>query len=703
MAFKVLNLEKDIVQQNFKPGSYDLVVASNVLHATRQLDESLRAARSLLKPGGYLLICEITTHDVLRVRLPFSCLSGWWLGREDGRPLSATIDTLEWNTRLLRTGFSGVDAISDESNTLVLASNVILSQAVDDRVRLLREPLMSAPHDSVRVKPQTVIIGGLSPSTAALAGQVSRILAPRCSSIVRVRSLGDLANIDLPRGCTVLNLGDLDKPALEAPTEATLRGLKNVFEHPRLVLWITSGFRDASPFQSMSVGLGRVLMVEMPAGRLQFLDLSDGPRVSSARVICEAHMRWNILAELDVESDAGSLLWSHERELVYDGEVLKAPRIAFDDDMNVRYMASRKRMTRSVSIEDSRVGFQRRGSEWVLSENKHSILAPSPPGGAIQVRVSSAVPCFGGLYLALGLETEHNQPVMALSTANASHLEAPLASFKVSSAVIRNGWAFAASVLVTELQAACILDQVPVGSCIILWEPTFELAQVCQRRCHEKEITVVLVTETDPTEDTGLCWTVVPRHSRPRHILTRLPDLNAVGAMIDCSESPPHAQESVLDRLLPSSSWRIALHDLTRRKASTAQALHELLAEVHSVVSKKVDGRTVDATPLAVHSKTFEDVDLARDLFTSTSLVIEWAPSSRVSATVQPVEEYLSFSHHKTYILFGLTSDLGQSVAEWLASRGARHIVLTSRKPNVDEEWLRLMKTSGVDARVIAR
>lgn len=699
----MLDVEKDIEQQNFEPGSYDLVVASNVLHATRQLDESLRAARKLLKPGGYLLICEITTHDVLRVRLPFSCLSGWWLGREDGRPLSATIDTIEWNTRLLRTGFSGVDAISDEASTLVLASNVILSQAVDDRVRLLREPLTSALPDSLRVKTSTVVIGGLSLPTAALVGQISRILSPHFSSIVKVGKLEDLANIDLPRGCNVINLGDLDKPALEAPTDATLRGLKSMFDHPRQILWITSGFRDINPFQSMSVGLGRVLMVEMPAGRLQFLDLSDGARANSARIICEAHLRWNMLAEIDADSDLGSLLWTHERELVYDGEALKAPRIAFDKDMNMRYMASRIGMNRIVEANGLRLAFERRDSGWVLSEYTHSILTPQPTGIAIQVAVSSAIPCFGGFYVSLGVETQRKRPVMALSTSNASCLQTPVASIEMSSTVMRNGWVCAASAIATELQAACIVDQVPFGSIIILWEPSIRLAQSCQRLCPEKQITIVLVTETKPMMDTGLGWTVIPRHSKPRHILSMLPDLNVVGAMIDCSDSSPNAIESALDRLLPLSCWRIALSDITRRKASPAKVPEQMLAEIHIAVSNMAEHWTEEMKSSGVHSKTLEAVDVSRDLDTSTSLIVDWAASSRVSASIQPVEELLTFSHNKTYILFGLTSDLGQSIAEWLAARGARHIVLTSRKPNVSNEWLRLMSTFGVNVQIIAR
>jgi predicted TPR repeat methyltransferase len=38
----------------------DLIVAANVLHATRNLEETLAHVRELLQPGGQLLLLEAT-------------------------------------------------------------------------------------------------------------------------------------------------------------------------------------------------------------------------------------------------------------------------------------------------------------------------------------------------------------------------------------------------------------------------------------------------------------------------------------------------------------------------------------------------------------------------------------------------------------------------------------------------------------------
>ncbi|MEH0416182.1 type I polyketide synthase [Streptomyces sp. B21-083] len=56
-----LDIDKPPAGQGFESGAYDVVVAANVLHATGDLRRTLEHARSLLAPGGLLLLAEITT------------------------------------------------------------------------------------------------------------------------------------------------------------------------------------------------------------------------------------------------------------------------------------------------------------------------------------------------------------------------------------------------------------------------------------------------------------------------------------------------------------------------------------------------------------------------------------------------------------------------------------------------------------------
>jgi hybrid polyketide synthase/nonribosomal peptide synthetase ACE1 len=92
MVFKTLDIEKDPTTQGFAAHSYDVVLAANVLHATRRLEETLTNARKLLRPGGYLILLEIVDNRPLRVGLVFGGLPGWWIGGDDGRQYAPAIE-----------------------------------------------------------------------------------------------------------------------------------------------------------------------------------------------------------------------------------------------------------------------------------------------------------------------------------------------------------------------------------------------------------------------------------------------------------------------------------------------------------------------------------------------------------------------------------------------------------------------------------
>jgi predicted O-methyltransferase YrrM len=54
MKFTVLDIEKDIHEQGFEDGKFDLILADNVLHATKSIYQTLSSVKKLLKPYLYL-------------------------------------------------------------------------------------------------------------------------------------------------------------------------------------------------------------------------------------------------------------------------------------------------------------------------------------------------------------------------------------------------------------------------------------------------------------------------------------------------------------------------------------------------------------------------------------------------------------------------------------------------------------------------
>ena len=110
LDFQELDLTKNALEQGFTAGSYDLILAANVVHATPCLRETLANLRPLLKPDGMLLLSEISTV----ARTPayiFGNFSGWWLGAADDRMWEPHVLPERWDAELKAAGFTGADTV----------------------------------------------------------------------------------------------------------------------------------------------------------------------------------------------------------------------------------------------------------------------------------------------------------------------------------------------------------------------------------------------------------------------------------------------------------------------------------------------------------------------------------------------------------------------------------------------------------------
>jgi microcystin synthetase protein McyG len=102
VRYGVLDLEDEPEAQGFQPGQFHLVVATNVLHATRDLAQTLARLRRLLKPGGLLMLQE-SLAPLCWLDLTFGLTDGWWLfGDHDLRPHYPLISRDQWLSLLRR-------------------------------------------------------------------------------------------------------------------------------------------------------------------------------------------------------------------------------------------------------------------------------------------------------------------------------------------------------------------------------------------------------------------------------------------------------------------------------------------------------------------------------------------------------------------------------------------------------------------------
>ena len=82
LVTKVFDVEKPIKEQGISANYYDLVIAANVLHATKNIRHTLRNAKATLRKHGLLVLNEMSTKNLF-CHLTFGLLEGWWLYEDE--------------------------------------------------------------------------------------------------------------------------------------------------------------------------------------------------------------------------------------------------------------------------------------------------------------------------------------------------------------------------------------------------------------------------------------------------------------------------------------------------------------------------------------------------------------------------------------------------------------------------------------------
>ncbi|WP_437483074.1 SDR family NAD(P)-dependent oxidoreductase [Sorangium sp. So ce1014] len=212
---RVLDIERDVAEQGFAVGSYDLVIAANVLHATRSLRDTVRHAKSLLKPGGWLVLYEVTRNLDLLTMI-FGCLDGWWLYTDPAEriahsPLSAVSG---WFKLLGEEGFTMGGAFGEgDGSTDAWYQAVLVAERKD-------LPARQAAAPETRAVPSQAAPLPAAPSPAATPPREGR---PARGAGEKAAELERLVNDSLT---SVLQIGrdklDLDQPFLEMGVDSIM-------------------------------------------------------------------------------------------------------------------------------------------------------------------------------------------------------------------------------------------------------------------------------------------------------------------------------------------------------------------------------------------------------------------------------------------------------------------------------------------------
>ncbi|GAB7347261.1 hypothetical protein MBLNU459_g3352t2 [Dothideomycetes sp. NU459] len=245
IEYRPLDISKDPFEQGFDASEkYDLILATNVIHATKSLSESLNNVHKLLAPSGRLLLHEL--HSTSKwFNFIFGTLPGWWYGEADGRFDEPYVAPARWRQELARAGFAGLDA-------------VVLDGEEPHQWNAIMVAKPKAVSEEVGKKAVTI----LYEDTEEYSGSLSRELQSR-GYTVDLRRLGE----ELPVSQDIISLLDVNNPFFQNIDEKRLKSFQQLLEGlgQSGLLWITHPCQldCRNPAYAQVVGAARSIRTEM--------------------------------------------------------------------------------------------------------------------------------------------------------------------------------------------------------------------------------------------------------------------------------------------------------------------------------------------------------------------------------------------------------------------------------------------------------
>ena len=705
MLFKTFDAEKDPLAQGFAEGSYDLVVAFFVIHATSDLERALRHIRKMLRPGGFLVVGEGQEgmNGVASSGFIFGTLPGWWLGTDKGRVLSPHVSPQEWDELLRKTGFSGADAHPPKDFEDVLNVFHFAAQAVDEQVDFLREPLSSSTWLAPPIK-KLVIIGGQTDRSSHLVEGVESLLRRDfATELCTFQSVLDVDYELVDANSTVVSFTELDQPIFKDIKPEVFEAFKNMFKSGKRLLWVTSGRCDDEPFSNMTVGWGRVATHETPDLHLQQLDIAD-PKNTSPRTVADILLRFHAAA-----STKDDLLWSVEPEIIIDDQKRQlVSRLRPIPQLNDRYNSARRAIIHETDVRELPITVQHSQSGYIIKEQSKYELEYHGKEDMITLHTTHAILSslktpLGHKFLVLGVQPETRNPYLALVPTLASVLKV-----SAKSAINCRSTGLSDEEFLTktaaQLVAMAVVSPLFNGQTVVAHNVASKIAGAIVTQAAAKDVRVFFTTDSTD-EAIPDSWIRLPQYLCQRDVNEIL--LANPSSFVGLSSEETHASqnEATLISTLPANCHIITAKTMFASAASeNSPPTTAILGDVLRKALEHVQGSAgvewcQSLTTASVRLDSLANGDIPRDPLS----VVDWKAAATLPVHAARLDTSPMFKGvDGTYWIVGMSGALGISLCDWMISKGARNIVVTSRNPDIAPEWIAAHKRKGATVDVLA-
>ncbi|KPM38704.1 Lovastatin diketide synthase LovF [Neonectria ditissima] len=728
IEFKTLDIEKDVSEQGFTE-KYDLVVAANVLHATADLKFAMKNVRSLLRDDGYLLVGELS-EDLTSANFLWGPLTGWWLRpRSPGRSgPGLTMD--EWREELAEDfdSVSEIEARHDKSDTDQLSSTIVMMARAKLADYTLPEPLSG----------QEVHIAGIG-NDLSTRDHIERYLGNRGIAATS-SNLEELSSRQWSGGWLVL-VDEAEGSLLASLRAKQLEALRSWLTKPIKCIWVTRKvyLDPQNTTGGLVTGFARTLRMENSQLELYTLDLSSEGD-TTANIIYHVmerihHSHDDPISKLDYEvAEKDGQLWTCR--LVNDSRLENAfgPARKMEVPATQVVQARHHLVVGEPGILDSLTMAQ--DDEYLALPDGHVL---------VEVRAVGLDERDGCIAQGSLLATEFGREcsgIVARCAANATsfspgdrvavigqgtfttHYLAPSnccrkipdwLSFEDAAAIPAN--------FVTALYALTMAARVSTGQKILVINATSSQGIALIKTATALKLDVY-ATISDRNKSlltkhgisSSKIFVIPPSASRSnvsratnsqayKLVLNTRSGQNAEfshlvanrGTYIEIGLGETHSDEF---HLRPNNNVMFTSIDLMDAYHESSQDLGKLLDQLIGMVERREIDVDMSVSVTGLHS-----------LQSAFSTLLEGNQHKQVISLTDVDDEQLikirpktsRFNQHKTYIITGGLGGLGRAIAVWMASYGARNLILaTSSVSRASEsgDLLQQLSSYGCNARV---
>ena len=662
--------DKPLAEQLSTCPSYDIVVLSHVN------DENAASAQAQLSDihevmtrGGYLIVIDLAPN-LLRERL-IACLKGKQPSyKQDRSPTRSN--------QLVDSGFS--EALStyhtpDQNHSL------LLTQALDSFFNTLLHPLHADLASFASMSGNILIVGGKRPETRSIASSLIDALKNWNGVVITADSFEDIKTADTRHLRGAVILADLDEPVVGNMSKETMDGLSELFMPQRFALWVTSGYQADNPHHYASMGMCRTLKQEVPQFTLQFLDVTSP--WESIDTVCEAFIRLAMAECLDTTQ----YLWTVEHELVDAHGQLHIPRVLPAKSRNHRLNSIRRVIhedvdTAQVNTQLALSGISAHTVDAVIDTNQSQpqLASGLRHKGLEYVQLAhtsllaSPVGTHGHLFIGIGKTRDQKRILTALPSSS-------------SCSDVPRSWTYVLP------SSSCAIDDTTLVGMVHRYLTAQHVLELCSttplliheageafiaimrdliNRCPSFDGRIFFSTAESANRDPSII--LLREHSTRR--ANRAALAHDIRSVVDFSSSP--TSESELRDLVGVSAelWSTLLRPVsTIGTSSDPDGIGTILESAYSAVS--------NSPSLSLLSDQ-QDVKPVRYVIDTTSnlspfTVVDWSTNARVPSRICTIDPATLFSPEKTYLLVGLTGDLGKSLCRFMVEHGSRHIICVSR------------------------